>query len=134
MKQKEIETLIKYRLEQAQTALDDAKYLIDGNRSPQSVVNRSYYAMFYAALALLQKISKAPSKHSGVISLFDKEFVMKGIFAEDMSKDLHKAFELRQTVDYKAIKPISLNRAREIWHKAGSFVQAVKSYLLGEKH
>ena len=75
---------VNYRLEQAQEALDDAKYLIDGNRSPQSIVNRSYYAMFYAALALLQKISKAPSKHSGVISLFDKEFVIKGIFAKDL--------------------------------------------------
>ena len=65
MKSKEIEILIKHRLEQAQEALDDAKYLIDGNRSPQSIINRSYYAMFYAALALLQKISMAPSKHSG---------------------------------------------------------------------
>ena len=80
MKPKEIETLIKYRLEQAQAALDDAKYLIDGKRSPQSIINRSYYAMFYAALALLQSISKAPSKHSGVISHFDTEFVMKGVF------------------------------------------------------
>ena len=106
MKSVEIETLIRYRLEQAQAALDDAKYLIDGNRSPQSIVNRSYYAMFYAALALLQKICKAPSKHSGVISLFDKEFVMKGIFPKDLSKDFHRAFEFRQTVDYKIIKPI----------------------------
>ncbi len=80
MKVEEIEILIKHRLEQAREALDDAKYLIDGNRSPQSIVNRSYYAMFYAALALLQNISKAPSKHSGVISLFDTEFVMKGYF------------------------------------------------------
>ena len=100
MKSDEIQILIKYRLEQAQTALDDAKYMIDGNRSPQSIVNRSYYAMFYAVLALLQKISKVPSKHSGVISLFDKEFVKKGVFAKDLSKDFHKAFELRQTVDY----------------------------------
>jgi uncharacterized protein (UPF0332 family) len=67
VKPEEIAILSKYRLEQAQAALDDAKYLIDGNRSPQSIVNRSYYAMFYAALALLQKISKAPSKHAGVI-------------------------------------------------------------------
>ena len=94
MKSKEIEILIKHRLEQAQEALDDAKYLIDGNRSPQSIVNRSYYAMFYAALALLQKISKAPSKHSGVISLFDKEFVMRGVFEKELSKNFHKAFEL----------------------------------------
>jgi uncharacterized protein (UPF0332 family) len=84
VKSKEIEILIEHRLEQAQEALDDAKYLIDGNRSPQSIINRSYYAMFYAALALLQKASKAPSKHSGVISLFDKEFVMKGTFEKEL--------------------------------------------------
>jgi len=66
VKSKEIEILIQHRLEQAQEALDDAKYLIDGNRSPQSIINRSYYAMFYASLALLQQISKTPSRHSGV--------------------------------------------------------------------
>jgi len=131
VKPKEIETLIKYRLEQAQAALDDAKYLIDGKRSPQSIINRSYYAMFYAALALLQDISKAPSKHSGVISLFDTEFVMKGVFPKDLSKDFHKAFELRQTVDYKVIRPITVDRAKEAWNKATDFVQEIRNYLLG---
>lgn len=132
MKSKEIEILVKRRLEQAQEALDDAKYLIDGNRSPQSIVNRSYYAMFYAALALLQKISKAPSKHSGVISLFDREFVMSGIFEKEISKDFHKAFELRQSIDYKIIKPISADKANQIWQKAGNFVQTVRHYLIRE--
>ena len=129
MKSKEIEILIKHRLEQAQQALGDAKYLIDGNRSPQSIVNRSYYAMFYAALALLQKISKAPSKHSGVISLFDKEYVMRGIFEKELSKDFHKAFELRQSIDYKIIKPISADKASHIWQKAVNFVQAIQHYF-----
>jgi hypothetical protein len=36
VKNKEIEILIKHRLDQAHEALDDAKYLIDGNRSPQA--------------------------------------------------------------------------------------------------
>lgn len=62
MKQEEVELLIRYRLEQAQTALDDARYLLEGQRSPQGIINRSYYAMFYAAIALLQKIGKIPSK------------------------------------------------------------------------
>lgn len=66
MKEDEIQTLIDYRLEQAKTALDDARFLLMGNRSPQSIVNRAYYAMFYATLALLQKTSKIPSKHIGV--------------------------------------------------------------------
>ena len=132
MKNKEIEILIKHRLEQAHEALDDAKYLIDGNRSPQSIVNRSYYAMFYATLALLQKIAKVPTKHSGVISLFDREFVMKGIFDKSLSKDFHRAFELRQSVDYKIIKPIPTVKANEIWQKADNFVQSVEHYLTNE--
>ena len=130
MKPGDIKILIRYRLEQAQVALDDAKYLLGGDRSPQSIVNRSYYAMFYAALALMQKISKAPSKHSGVISLFDKEFVMKGIFEKELSKDFHKAFELRQTIDYKVIKNIGLDKASEIYQKAVLFVKEVDKYLL----
>jgi len=132
VKNKEIEILIKHRLEQAHEALDDAKYLIDGNRSPQSIVNRSYYAMFYATLALLQKIAKVPTKHSGVISLFDREFVMKGIFDKSLSKDFHRAFELRQSVDYKIIKPIPTVKANEIWQKADNFVQSVEHYLTNE--
>lgn len=35
MKQDQVEVLIKYRLEQAQNALDDAKCLLDAKRSPQ---------------------------------------------------------------------------------------------------
>ena len=104
MKSDDINVLIKYRLEQAKTAIDDAKFLKDGNRSPQSIVNRAYYAVFYSALALLQQIGKVPSKHTGVISLFDTEFVMKGIFPKELSKDFHKLFEMRQISDYKTLR------------------------------
>lgn len=111
MNSEEILTLIKYRLEQAQTALEDGKFLLEGKRSPQSIVNRAYYAMFYAALALLQQIGKVPSKHTGVISLFDTEFVVKGIFPKELSKDFHKAFELRQMFDYRGLEPASAAKA-----------------------
>lgn len=90
MKEEDISALIKYRLEQAQIALDDGKFLLDGGRSPQSIINRAYYAMFYAVLALLQKIGKVPSRHAGAISIFDTEFVMKGIFPKELSRDFHK--------------------------------------------
>jgi uncharacterized protein (UPF0332 family) len=87
MKEDDIAELVRYRLEQARAALEDARFLLDGNRSPQSIVNRSYYAMFYAALALLQTTGRVPSKHSGVTSLFDTEFVLKGAFPHDLSRD-----------------------------------------------
>jgi len=129
MKEEEVANLIKYRLEQAQTALEDARFLLEGDRSPQSIVNRAYYAMFYAVLALLQKIGKVPSKHTGVISIFDTEFVAKDIFKKEMSKNFHKAFELRQVSDYKTIKPITKEKAHEALDNAVQFVNEVRRYL-----
>jgi uncharacterized protein (UPF0332 family) len=129
VKQEDKNNIIGYRLEQAQTAVDDAIYLNAGGRSPQSIVNRCYYAMFYAALALLQDIGKAPTKHSGIISLFDTEYVMKGIFPRELSKDLHKAFELRQSSDYKVRPTMSEEQVKEEIDKASRFVEAVKSYF-----
>ena len=123
--------LVQYRMEQADAALNDAKYLLDGNRSPQSVINRAYYAMFYAALALLQKAGKIPSKHAGVIGLFDTEFVLKGVFPRELSQDLHKAFELRQVSDYRVLQYPSREKAEETWEKATRFVRAVREYLQG---
>ncbi len=123
--------LVQYRMGQADAALNDAKYLLDGNRSPQSVINRAYYAMFYAALALLQKAGKIPSKHAGVIGLFDTEFVMKGVFPRELSRDFHKAFELRQVSDYRVLQYPSREKAEETWEKATRFVRAVREYLQG---
>ncbi|HOW19277.1 MAG TPA: HEPN domain-containing protein [Phycisphaerae bacterium] len=127
----ETAVLIRHRLDQAQIALDDAKFLLDASRSTYSVVNRAYYAMFYAVLALLQSIGRVPSKHAGAISLFDTEFASKGILPLELSKDLHKAFEVRQLSDYRAVEPVSPEKAEEILNKSVRFVHAVRTYLLG---
>jgi len=128
MRRDEVRSLIEYRLEQARIALADAQFLFDGDRSPQSIVNRSYYAMFYAAMALMQHIGKVPSKHVGVISLFDTEFVAKGIFPKEHSMNFHRAFELRQVADYKVIEPMSKEKAKELLQKAYLFVEAIEEY------
>ena len=75
--------IIKHRLDQAHEAIEDALFLLNGKRTPQSIINRAYYAMFYAALALLQDSGKIPAKHTGVISLFDTEFVVPGYFPRE---------------------------------------------------
>ena len=129
MKSDDINTLIKHRLDQAQTALDDAKFLCEGKRSSQSILNRAYYAMFYAALALLQKIGKVPSKHTGVISLFDTEFVIKGIFTKELSKNFHKLFEMRQVSDYKTLDETTAEQVEDAIKRAGLFVESVIKYI-----
>jgi uncharacterized protein (UPF0332 family) len=129
VKKEEVSILVGYRLEQAHTALGDASYLLEGKRSLQSVVNRAYYAMFYAVLALLQRSGKVPSKHSGAIGLFDRDFVRPGVFPKNLSRYLHKAFELRQTLDYRVIERISEGKAEETLSNAEAFVKEVKEYL-----
>ena len=129
MRPEELAEIIRHRLKQAQMALDDAKFLLDGHRSTQSIVNRAYYAMFYAVLALLQHIGRVPSRHAGVISLFDTEFVLKGVFPRELSRDFHRAFELRQVSDYKITADVSRERAEEMWQKAVHFVEVVRNHL-----
>jgi len=129
MKAEHSEILIQHRLEQARNALNDARILLDHNGSSQSIVNRAYYGMFYSALALLQKLGSIPSRHTGVISTFDREFYHKGIFPKRLSKAFHEAFDLRQTSDYKVIDPISRGKAEAILTEAETFANEVAEYL-----
>ena len=100
--------------------------------SLRAVMNRLYYAMFYAALALLQEKQIGTSKHIGVISLFDKEFIKTGIFAKGMSKALHRAFELRQKGDYMEQAEVTKKDIDEILPEAINFVNGTKEYLFRE--
>jgi uncharacterized protein (UPF0332 family) len=129
MRDEETKTLVEYRLGQAQATLEDAKYLRAGRRSTHSIINRAYYAMFYAALALLQKTAQVPSKHTGVIGLFDSEFVLKGLFPKEMSKALHRAFDLRQASDYRVRQSVPIETVDELLGQADEFVQKVRGYL-----
>jgi len=93
--------LIFYRLQQASEALADAYLLLNEGGSIRSIINRAYYVMFYSVLALLTDIGKGSSKHSGVIALFDQYFVKSSRFPIEMSKAIHKAFDLSQMGDYR---------------------------------
>ncbi|MBE3571564.1 MAG: HEPN domain-containing protein [Moorella humiferrea] len=121
--------LIQYRLNEACEVLSDAQKLLAAQGSPRSIVNRIYYAMFYATLALLATIEQGSSKHSGVIALFDRHFVKTGVFPKEFSKALHRAFEIRQQGDYGEITPVTVEDAIELLQEAEKFIQAVQDYL-----
>ncbi|GAB6275003.1 MAG: hypothetical protein STSR0004_18680 [Peptococcaceae bacterium] len=63
-----------YCFQRAKETFEDAKILFAKNRL-NSTVNRLYYSLFYAILALLETKNLASSKHSGVRSLFNQHFV-----------------------------------------------------------
>ncbi|MCX5856294.1 MAG: HEPN domain-containing protein [Deltaproteobacteria bacterium] len=71
-------SLAGHRLDQAAESLEEARYLMDGGKSLRSVANRIYYGMFYAVLALLIYEPYSSSKHTGVLSYFNRNFVKSG--------------------------------------------------------
>jgi len=123
-----VQALVWYRLEQADECLDAAKVLLE-KKLHRAAINRAYYAMFYAVLALLSIRKQETSKHSGAISLFDKEFVKPGTVPKDFSRWLHDAFDLRQRADYSVEFHVTGDEAETILDHAISFVGEVKATL-----
>ena len=126
-----IQALVTYRLEQADESLEAASTLLVKKLIRPSI-NRAYYAMFYAVLALLAQGKKETSKHSGAIALFDRDFVKQGIFKKDYSRWLHDAFDLRQRSDYAAEYHASPEDAEITLKNAETFVDSVKKVLSKE--
>ena len=122
--------LIKYRIDGANEALHDARVLKENGGSPASIVNRSYYSVFYAALALLVTVDTEPSKHSGVLAKFDELFVRQGIFPKEMSRILHHAFDMRQAADYQKSKVITEEQAIQVLESAEEFVKTIEAKIL----
>jgi uncharacterized protein (UPF0332 family) len=129
----DLEALVLYRLEQADESLESAQLLLD-NGKYRPCVSRSYYAMFYAVLALLAKKRYGTSKHSGAIAEFNREFVRKGIFDKGLSRWLQEAFDLRQRADYREMFTVSSERAKEVLEHAHAFVMEVKKQIKKEAY
>jgi len=125
------EALFTYRFKEAEETLRDAERMIEGCFSPRSITNRAYYSMFYALLALFLKaeINIKTSKHIGVISLFDKEFVKTGKIDKRYSEMLHDIFDSRQEGDYKELSEITSEDASEHVRLAKEFINCIKNYM-----
>jgi uncharacterized protein (UPF0332 family) len=125
---KEIRQAILLRLGQALETLEEASALRQ-HALWRGVINRSYYAMFYAVLALGVSKQVVLTKHSQVVAFFDKEFVKTKIFPRDLSRCLHLAFDQRQVNDYGDIWEVSQEEAEGVYSEAGLFVESVDRYL-----
>ena len=126
------ETLLRYRIKQAEETLADAEAMAKGGLSPRSIVNRAYYAMFYAVLGLFFKtnVTVKTSKHSGIISMFDQAFILSGKMDKQFSKSLHKMFNARQVADYKELVEVTSEEADDAVRAARRFIEEIKKGVL----
>ncbi|MBC8496775.1 MAG: HEPN domain-containing protein [Chloroflexi bacterium] len=111
----------------AERSLEAARLLIDNEYYPEAV-SRTYYAMFYAATALLHSEGIAVSKHSAVIAQVGQHFANTGKIAVHLHRALIDVFDERQTADYGGII-FSHDDTESAYQAAGEFVQAAREYL-----
>jgi len=125
------ETLLRYRIKQAEETLADAEAMAERMLTPRSIVNRAYYVMFYAVLGLFLKanVTLKTSKHSGIISMFDQLFVLTGKIEKQYSKALHKTFNARQVSDYKELVEVTPEEAEEAIRAARKLLTEIKRVI-----
>ncbi len=79
------EDYIKYKLQKAEESIAAARVLIE-NDFYGNAISTIYYAAFHAVNALLINNELNPKTHSGVKSLFHKEFVFSGKVSRDFAE------------------------------------------------
>lgn len=130
------QALLAYRMKQAEETLADAEKMLANRISTRSVVNRLYYAMYYAVLALFihANVNIRTSKHAGVIAFFDTEFVHTGKMNRQFSKILHRIFDARLECDYREFAEIAPEDAAKFLRLTGEFVTASKNLIAAESN
>ena len=95
--------LAKYRIDTARETLNVAKECLE-NKHYKDSINRSYYASFYAARAILALERIDFKRHKDVIAYFNKNYVATGTFEKDIGRKLARL----QQKESKVIMMISL--------------------------
>lgn len=104
-------------IENGRETLEAAKVNLENDFYPSSV-NRSYYAVFYAANALLATLGEARSKHSGVIGVFRRRFIKTGELPAVLSEIYEDLMNSRQRGDYDLNTHIDLETAAQLLQNA----------------
>lgn len=123
MKKEDID-LAQYRLKKAQDTLQDAKVLFGLGRLT-SAMNRTYYSIFYAARALNATKGFDSSKHSGVISFFNREFVKTGIVEKEYGAILTDSFKTRRKGDYEDYYEVKKEMLERFLKDAERFIERI---------
>jgi uncharacterized protein (UPF0332 family) len=115
-------------LEKAARSLKVAEDLMQSGDAEFSV-GRAYYAMFYAAQALLNEKELRFRKHAGVHSGLAEQFVKTGLLDKKYHRWLLAAFSKRITGDYGIETELTSKDAGLLIEQADEFLETAKKFL-----
>lgn len=121
-------TLVNYRMVQANDTIELAKFLIDSNRLTVAV-NRIYYGLYYSITALAIKNQFETSKHAQLIGWFNKAYIATGIIDKRFGKILRNAYQNRTKGDYDAFVTFDKEGVVAMYFEMIDFIKEIQKLI-----
>ena len=120
--------LVQSWTEKADAALLDARLLLENNRLA-ACVNRLYYAVFYAASAVLTYRNQEYGKHSAVRSAIHRDFVNAGLLNREHGRMYDILLSSREQSDYLPSMEFEQDEVAEYMASAAEIVDVLKRLI-----
>jgi uncharacterized protein (UPF0332 family) len=121
-------SVVSYRLERAEATLAEAQGVAERGWYNLSA-NRLYYAVYYAASALLISKGLPVRSHAGVKSMLHLHFVKTGVLTLEDGALVGMLFNLRQSGDYEDFKQVTKLQIEELTPMAVRLVGKIKTLI-----
>ncbi|MEN9915294.1 MAG: hypothetical protein RL528_2061 [Bacteroidota bacterium] len=122
------EEYVNYRFHRAEESYEEALILTKEEKW-NAVINRLYYACFYAVIALLIKNNISTQTHDGARTQFGLIFVKTGIIDKESGKLFSKLFDYRQKGDYGDLFDYNEELTKPLINKVNEFLIEIKKHL-----
>jgi uncharacterized protein (UPF0332 family) len=119
---------VKIAFEKSLELLEVSKLNFD-NAFYSDSINRSYYAVFHAANALLIKKGIYTKTYHGTIRKFGLEYITKNKFNKEIGKFFVIIEQNREKADYDYFYEATKNKAKKDLDNAKLFVEECKKFL-----
>jgi uncharacterized protein (UPF0332 family) len=119
---------INYRFQRAEQSFEEALILAKEERW-NAVINRLYYACFYAVIALLIKHNISTQTHDGARVQFGSLFIKNGLIDKEFGKLFSKLFDFRQKGDYGDLYDFDEDLTMPMINKVQEFLIEIKKHL-----
>ncbi|HET54191.1 MAG TPA: HEPN domain-containing protein [Ignavibacteria bacterium] len=120
---------ILYRFNRAKESFEEA-LILAGNNKWKAVINRLYYACFYAVISLLLKSEIETQSHDGARRQFSLHFVKTGKVSKENGKLFSKLFDYRQKGDYGDLFDFDEETVKPLMVKTQEFIIEIETHLL----
>lgn len=126
--QDERKAIIDYRIEKAQIAMDEAAKVTTLGLW-NIAANRLYYALYYAASALLISDGLSSHTHRGLITQIHLNYVKTEKLTEEDGKLLRRMFTMRHEGDYEDFIDASEDDILSVTPKVKALVKKLTSMI-----